>query len=165
MTRAAVSIWYGCSSALRFWCICVGRVLDVLGHAGGRCGMDGRLRACAFADPRVQSLNRSVCRALSERPFRIWGWVRLRQCFWPYVFSCIGNIRTVLQYARRFAGLCPGRLSTGRIASVSQYASVLQNESVRNWLNSAAETLDVDWASTTARLSADGVARLSARVL
>lgn len=38
----------------------------------------------------------------------------------------------------------------------SQYASVLQDESVRNWLNSAAETL-TEWASTTARLSADGV--------
>ena len=37
-----------------------------------------------------------------------------------------------------------------------QYASVLQDESVRNWLNSAAENL-TDWASTTARLSADGV--------
>lgn len=37
-----------------------------------------------------------------------------------------------------------------------QYASVLQDESVRDWLNSAAEAL-TSWASATARLSADGV--------
>ena len=37
-----------------------------------------------------------------------------------------------------------------------QYAAVLQNESVRDWLNSAAEAL-TSWASATARLSADGV--------
>lgn len=37
-----------------------------------------------------------------------------------------------------------------------QYASVLQNESVREWMNSAAEAL-TSWASATARLSADGV--------
>lgn len=37
-----------------------------------------------------------------------------------------------------------------------RYADVLQNESVREWLNSAAEAL-TSWASATARLSADGV--------
>ncbi|MDO4442582.1 MAG: AI-2E family transporter [Slackia sp.] len=37
-----------------------------------------------------------------------------------------------------------------------QYASVFQDESVRDWLNSAAEAL-TSWASAAARLSADGV--------
>ncbi len=37
-----------------------------------------------------------------------------------------------------------------------QYAAVLQNESVGDWINSAAEAL-TSWASATARLSADGV--------
>lgn len=37
-----------------------------------------------------------------------------------------------------------------------QYAPVLQDEAVRDWLNSAAEAL-TSWASATARLSADGV--------
>lgn len=52
-----------------------------------------------------------------------------------------GYVQAVIDWGNRF---------------YEQYAPVLQDESVRDWLNSAAEAL-TSWASATARLSADGV--------
>ncbi len=62
------------------------------------------------------------------------------------------------QFASMLSGLpgyVQGLINWGN-GIYSQYADVLQNDTVRSWIDSAAKSLS-DWASTVAKMSADGV--------